>query len=129
MDLAKRMWLWVLCASDPAFHAAYSLPFRIATTGNSIVRMGMARPRSMAPVALAGSTAPIVTLGPQVWPPSVDLKMDCSNATVPPSQVGSSTEIRSAATYSVPFAGSTTGYAPMYCWNEQVSKSSTALSM
>jgi hypothetical protein len=72
---------------------------------------------------VAGVTSAIFTPGPNLWPPSVDLNTYWLNCTVPPEQAGSSTRMRSAATYRVPLRVSTNGCAPMSCWKVQVVRS------
>ena len=65
----------------------------------------------------------ILTAGPKVRPPSVDLKITSLMTSSAPWHSGSSTWKRSAATYRVPEAGSTMGWAPRYWVNEQPSSS------
>src|SRR5580692_1661132 len=97
------------------------LPPLRAGEGNSMVRAYRPGPKKSRPLGVAGVMSAIFTPGANVWPPSVDLKNHSENWTgAVPVQLGSSTLIRSAVTYSVPVTLSTMGVAPMYCCVEQL---------
>src|SRR5215475_15946507 len=94
------------------------VPPRIAGEGNSTVRAYRPGPRNSSPSGVAAVTSAIFTPGPNVWPPSVDLKIHSDSAAGAPVQWGALTAIFSAVTYRVPATLSTMGVAPMYCLNE-----------
>src|SRR2546425_1795232 len=72
---ANRMWLWP-DPSPPSFHAIYTLPLKLASVGNSRLRMNCAGPSWKAPKFcgtedVIGMTAPAV----HVEPPSLEEKI------------------------------------------------------
>src|SRR5581483_7715026 len=111
LEVARRM---SLLPADASFQATYTVPVGpIASDGNSRFRMTLPGPRVRSPVSV---TVAIWWPELNVLPPSVDLKIHSLKVGGTPVQLGSSTLIFSAATYSVPLAA-TAGVAPMYCVN------------
>src|SRR2546422_4336350 len=120
------MWLlpWA-----PSFHAAKRSWPSHASVGNSRLRMycpgaSFRTPRPNEVWGTEGVTFAIFTPGPNDWPPSSERKIHSLNlgGGEGNTQSGLFVSILSAATYSLPFAGSTIGWAPMYWWKEQFSK-------